>query len=224
MRLRAIQPCDSSASATRRWRLVCMLGMIGVLAAPAVPSVHGQLAAQDALVRPAPPLASFAAMRVAIFPVQLWRADTSAWSRAVDWNTTRAALDSSITGMLQERGMGRRWAYSSDVVRSARRNPTYTTDPYALGVGRWRNAAPKADDELPQIVADNMRPFTALGDARYALIPVELRADGANVVLRLVMADTRGRRVVWAGDLLAPGGAAFVDTLATLVANLVIEP
>ena len=120
--------------------------------------------------------------------------------------------------------MGRRWAYSSDVVRSARRNPTYTTDPYALGVGRWRNAAPKAGDELPQIVADNMRPFTALGDARYALIPVELRADGANVVLRLVMADTRGRRVVWAGDLLAPGGATLEGTLATLVANLVIEP
>ncbi len=201
-----------------------VIGLLGVIAAPALPCAHGRLAAQEALVRPAPPLASFAAMRVAIFPVQLWRADTSAWSRAVDWTATRAALDSSITDVLQERGMGRRWAYSSDVVRSARRNPTYTTDPYALGVGRWRNAAPKAGDELPQIVADNMRPFTALGDARYALIPVELRADGANVVLRLVMADTRGRRVVWAGDLLAPGGATLEGTLATLVANLVIEP
>lgn len=200
-----------------------MLGVGAVVAAPAVPRTHG-LTAQEAVVRPAPPLAGFAAMRVAIFPVQLWRADTSAWSRAVDWSATRAALDSSITEVLRERGMGRRWAYASDVVRSARRNPTYTTDPYALGVARWRSIAPEGGDEVPQIVADNMRPFTALGDARYALIPVELRADGANVVLRLVMADTRGRRVVWAGDLLAPGGENLASTLATLVANLVIEP
>src|SRR5690606_1775726 len=73
MRVRAFQLCDSSASATRRWRLVCMLGLGAVVAAPAVPRTYG-LTAQETVVRPAPPLAGFAAMRVAIFPVQLWRA------------------------------------------------------------------------------------------------------------------------------------------------------
>lgn len=198
---------------------------------PLLCGVGPRLSAQDvpaAAVRPAPLLADFAAMRVAIFPVQLWRADTSGWSRGVDWASARLALDSAITAVLQERGLGQRWAYSGDVVRSAKRNPNYTTDPFALGVGRWRTVVPKAKDPLPQIVADNLRPFTALGDARYALIPVELRAEGGDVVLRLVMADTRGRAVVWAGDLLVSGGAALPGTLATriatLVANLVIEP
>lgn len=94
-----------------------------------------------------PILGPFAAMRVAIVPVQLWRADTSAWSMAVTWAVSRLALDSAIAGELQERGLGRRWAYASDVVRSARRNPTYATDPYALGVGRWRAMPPKIGDD-----------------------------------------------------------------------------
>ena len=171
-----------------------------------------------------PILGPFAAMRVAIVPVQLWRADTSAWSMAVTWAETRLALDSAIAGELQERGLGRRWAYASDVVRSARRNPTYATDPYALGVGRWRAMPPKIGDPLSPVVADNLRPLTALGDSRYALIPVELRAEGAAVVLRLVLVDTRARSVVWTGDLLAPGGAGMLAGLAVRVADLVMEP
>lgn len=171
-----------------------------------------------------PLLGPFAAMRVAIVPVQLWRADTSAWSVAVSWAETRLALDSAITIELQERGLGRRWAYASDVVRSARRNPTYASDPYALGVARWRAMPPKMGDPVSSVVADNLRPLTALGDSRYALIPVELRAEGAAVVLRLVLVDTRARSVVWAGDLLAPGGAGMIPALAVRVADLIIEP
>ena len=78
--------------------------------------------------------------------------------------------------------------------------------------------------ELPQLLADNLRTLTALGDARYALIPVELRVQGEGVVLRLVMADTRARAFVWVGDLAAPGGAGMVSHLATRVANLIVEP
>ena len=62
------------------------------------------------------------------------------------------------------------------------------------------------------------------GDTRYALVPVEIHAHGDGVVLRLVMADTRTRTVVWVGELLAPGGAGMIAGLATRVADLVIEP
>lgn len=171
-----------------------------------------------------PILGPFAAMRVAIVPVQFWRADTSTWSVAVTWAETRLALDSAIAGELRERGLARRWAYAADVVRSARRNPTYATDPFSLGVGRWRAMAPKIGDPVSDVVADNLRPLTALGDSRYALIPVELRAEGAAVVLRLVLVDTRARSVVWTGDLLAPGGAGMIAGLAGRVADLVVEP
>jgi hypothetical protein len=171
-----------------------------------------------------PPLAPFAAMRVAIVPAQVWHADSTGWSRDVVWATTRLALDSAVAAVLQERGLGRKWAYAGDVVRTAKRNPTYASDPYALGVLRLRGAELKSGSILPQLLADNLRTVTALGDTRYALIPVELRAQGEGVVLRLVMADTRTRTLVWAGDLAAPGGADLIAGLAKRVADLIIEP
>lgn len=167
-------------------------------------------------------------MRVVIVPAQLWRADTAGWSRAVSWQATRAGLDSAVQAVLEERGMARKWAYPADVVRAARRNPIYASDPYALGVGRWRNTPPAAGEELPGVLADNLRSITALGDARYALIPVELRAVGDAVVLRLVLVDTRARTVTWAADLASPAGAGtgrtMIEELATRIANLIVEP
>ncbi len=184
------------------------------------------LLAQDpkTAVPAGPPLAPFASMRVAIVPIQLWRPDSIGWSREINWGRTRLAVDSALQAVLEERGMGRKWAYASDAVRSARRNPTYASDPYSLGVGRWRNTPPEGGEVLPGALADNLRSVTALGDARFALIPVELRAQGDAVVLRLILADTRTRQIVWAGDLLSPAGAKMLEELATRVANLIIEP
>lgn len=182
------------------------------------------MGAQEATGVGTPPLAGFAAMRVAITPVQLFRADTVGWSKGATWATLRLQVDSAVAEALKERGLGSRWAYPGDVVRSARRNPTYASDPYALGVGRWRSVPPKADEQMPPIVADNLRPLTALGDTRYALIPVELRGQGDDAVLRLVLADTRGRTVVWAGDLLITASPDMVEAIAARFADLVLEP
>jgi hypothetical protein len=110
------------------------------------------------------------------------------------------------------------------MVRTARRNPTYASDPYALGVARLRTAELKVGMAIPQLMADNLRPFTALNDTRYALIPVDLRAQGDGVVLRIVLVDTRSRTLTWGGELVAPGGAKMVEELAARIANLVIEP
>ena len=185
----------------------------------------GRATAQDPRTVPSgPPLSPFVALRVALVPVQLWRADSTGWSRSVTWSETRLALDSAVQAVLQERGLGKKWAYASDVVRSAKRNPTYASDPYSLGTGRWRGLPPEPGALIPDLLADNLRSVTALGDTRYALVPVEIHAQGDGVVLRLVMADTRTRTVVWVGDLLAPGGAGMIGGLATRVADLVIEP
>jgi hypothetical protein len=157
-------------------------------------------------------------------PAQLWRADTVGWSKAVSWAATRLALDSAVQRVLEERGLGRKWAYPADVVRSAHRNPTYASDPYSLGVGRWRTKVPELQEQLPTVLADNLRSLTALSDTRYALIPVELRTEGDAVVLRLILADTRARMILWAGDLISPAGASMVEGLATRIADLIIEP
>jgi len=171
-----------------------------------------------------PPLGSFAAMRVAVVPAQLFRADTVGWSKGAAWAVLRAELDSAIGDVMRERGMGARWAYAADVVRAARRNPTYSTDPFALGVGRWRSIPPKLGEDLPTLIAENLRPIAALGDTRYALIPVELRIEGESALLRLVLVDARIRQIVWVGDIGVSAGRDFASALAGRVADLIVEP
>jgi hypothetical protein len=171
------------------------------------------------------PLAVFAAQRVAVTPVQFWRPDSAGWSASVDGEALRATLDSALTREFRTRGMGARWAFAGDVVRSARRNPTLRSDPTALGAGRWRGEQPpKPGDPVPALVADNLRTVTALGDTRYALIPVEVRGVGELAVLRVVIADTRMRTVTWVADLSAAGGADAAARLAARLADLAVDP
>lgn len=208
---------------TFRLRSALLLALLPVALLPSV--ARAQEVAAAAAV--GPPLAPFAAQRVAVVPVQFFRADTSGWSKGVDWASLRLAFDSTVAALLTESGLGKRWVYAPDVVRSAKRNPTYATDPYALGAGRWRTMVPKPGDQMPMVVADNIRPLTALGDTRFALVPLELRGDGADAVLRLVIVDTRGRTVIWTADMRLKAAAelkAVTDQLAAGVAALVIEP
>lgn len=171
-----------------------------------------------------PPLGAFVEERVAVTPIQSWRADTAGESSSLAWSQLRLALDSAVTAELQDRGMGRRWAAPLDVVRLARRNPTFQSDPYALGIGRWRAMLPETGASIPSPLADNLRFLTALGDTRHVLVPVELRVEGGVTRVRLVFADTRARTVQWAGDLVLPGGASVAADLATRLADLFLEP
>ncbi|MBX3132194.1 MAG: hypothetical protein KF689_02250 [Gemmatimonadaceae bacterium] len=176
---------------------------------------------------PAPrarPLEAFAAERVAVTPVQFWRADSIGWSVAAVGDAQRAAVDSAIARVFAERGMGNRWAFAADVVRSARRNPTIRSDPSSLGAGRWRGAPPAAGEAVPPLVADNLRIVSALGDTRYALIPIELRGEGDFAVLRLVLVDTRMRVAVWTADLLTDASRDVAAGLAASLADLVVDP
>jgi hypothetical protein len=184
------------------------------------------LGAQSDASPPSPqrPMAQFAAERVAITPVQFWRADTAGWSASADGAKLRAEVDSAIARELRERGMGSRWAYAGDVVRSARRNPTLRSDPSMLGAGRWRSTPPSAGEQVPALVADNLRVVSALGDTRYALIPVELRGTSGLAVLRIVLVDTRRRVVIWYADLAAEGPNGIADALAKRLADLVVDP
>lgn len=183
------------------------------------------LAAQeDEPVAPQAPLAQFAAQRVAVMPLQYWRPDTAGWSAAIGNAEGLAAADSAITAGLRDAGLGNRWAYAADVRRIARRNTLYASDPSAIGVARWRNAPPTAGSALPSLVADNLRMLTALGDTRYALIPVEVRGVGELAMLRLVLVDSRSRNVLWVGEIGLPGAPELWEAMAQALATLVTEP
>lgn len=193
--------------------------LVGLLAVPALLGAQEEVPAAPAL-----PLGAFAAERVAVVPLQYWRADSTGWSTSVAGPGIRVQVDSIIAETMRDRGMGSRWAFASDVIRGARRNPTYSTDPTSLGVGRWRSTTPVVGEALPAIVADNLRLISALGDARYALIPVELRVEGSLAFLRLVLADTRTRRIVWGADLGVQAPDGMMAAIGMRVADLVVEP
>jgi hypothetical protein len=175
------------------------------------------------------PLGPFAAHKVSVLPVQFLRADSGAPVSTAIWATLRKELDDSIGTAIAERGIGKKWAYAADVARMAKRNAGYASDPYMLGAGGLRSRPLKAEEPAPRMMVDNMRSLIALGDSRYALVPVELafaKKDNAwRAVLRLVLLDGRVGQVVWYGDLAmeaaSPFGSAAAGTLAQRVADLI---
>ncbi len=175
------------------------------------------------------PLAPFAAQRVSVMPVQFLRADSAGPVRVATWAAVRRELDDSIGVTLAERGLGRNWAYATDIERMAKRNTAYVSDPFTLGAGSLRARPLRPEDQAPMILVNNLRSLIALGDSRYAIIPVELsfarRGADSSAVLRLVMLDGRSGKIVWFADVTSPAGNAFgsgeIGALSRRVADLV---
>jgi hypothetical protein len=182
--------------------------------------------------KPQPPLAAFVAQRIAVMPVQLLRVDTIAFVRPAAWDAFRRELDDSIGSAIAERGVGKKWAYAADMARTARRNAAYVSDPYSLGVQPLRNAVYKGGDKIPELFGSNLRALIALGDTRFALVPVEIafvgNATRQRAVLRLALVDGRGGLFVWVGDVASDAASsltpALIGSLAARVADLVIAP
>jgi hypothetical protein len=179
-----------------------------------------------------PPLAAFVAERIAVMPVQLLRADTGTLVGPAAWGTFRKELDDSIGAAISQRGVGRKWAYASDIARTARLNSAYVSDPYSLGAQSLRNTVYKGGDKLPDVLNSNLRSLIALGDTRFALIPVELgfarNGPVQRAVLRLALVDGRGAIFIWVGDVASDPATtltpALIASLAARVADLVVAP
>lgn len=171
------------------------------------------------------PLSGFAGQRVLVVPVQGYRADSGVTPTAAMWDGMRRALDDSLGAAIAATGIGKGWGYAADVVRSAKRNVMYTGDPYALGTKSLSSVTLKGGDQLPEIVASNLRPLIALGDTRLALLPVQLTVErqGARqrARLRLVLVDGRGSTVLWVGEVFGDAVASGSDPL--LFSSLVTQ-
>ena len=202
----------------RPYRLCCLL-LLAI--APA--------AAQQKSVAPFP-LGAFAGQRVLVLPVQHLLSDTGAIVTPAGWGAFRRELDDSIGAEIAGRGIGRGWGYAADVARTSKRNALYVGDPYALGAQQLRGAVPKPDDKLPQVLAGNIRTIIALGDARYVLLPIEVRIEKKGplqrAVLRLTLIDGRLGQFVWLGEVASEAASALtpviVSSLAARVADLVV--
>lgn len=179
------------------------------------------------------PLAPFGGAQLLVVPAQRLRADDPlGWgAQAGAARPFLALLDDELARAVRDRGTGSAWTFAPDVVRAARRNPTLAADPHALAVEPLLD--PRAEPDLPAALAGPLRGLVALGEARYVVVPAELRfvkrADGqGEAVLRVALVDARLSRRVWAGEVRSDPGTTFtrglLASLAGHFADLIAAP
>ncbi|HVE79359.1 MAG TPA: hypothetical protein VNA89_10880 [Gemmatimonadaceae bacterium] len=182
------------------------------------------------------PLGGLAGQPVLVLPTHYLRqGDSLGWAARVERpREYLRTLDDEIAFAFRERGFGTTWRYPEELARTAKRNPGFAADPYALAAERLRPGAAGAEGQLREPLASQVRGLIAMTEARYALLPVELRfereprTDGGRAVLRVALIDGRRALVRWAGDVrsdpapqLSP---ALVAGLATRLADLIATP
>jgi hypothetical protein len=208
---------------TPRIRSLALVVAAGACAAAKQPPASSELA------EPSRPLAAFAATRIIAMPTQQLRApDSLTWTATLP--PTRALLaqaDSVLEHELRERNLAGTWVFPGDLARSARRNPTYAVDPATVRAGdAVRSLERRPKGNLAEPVASQLRALAGLNDARYALVPVELRLEPAGegqgrAVLHLAVVDIRGARLDWASDVTGEPMATPSAALASLAGRVV---
>jgi hypothetical protein len=177
-------------------------------------------------------LSGLAAQRIAVLPVHAVRVMPGLdWSigRPVDVQRT---MDADLRESLVERGV-KTWTFPEQLAASARRNPTYATDPYTMAQEPLRSPSLAIEARLPEPLASQIRTLVALhADIRLVLAPVEMRLEkagtGGRGVLRLVLVDARLSNVRWigeiSGDTVATFGPAVTASIGAKLAGVVGAP
>jgi hypothetical protein len=197
-----------------------------------------QAAQTPAKPKPAPvvrPFAALAEQRVIVAPVHaLSETDPMGWVAQIP--RTREylrALDDTIGAELAARGLKSQWIFPPELARSAKRNPTYAVDPYALAADPLRASNVAPETKLTDPLASQIRTMIALHDSRAVLMPVELRFEkdrtGQGIaVLRLALLDGRLSEVRWVGEVRSAPSAtlspAILSSLAAHLGDLIAAP
>lgn len=192
----------------------------------------GSRPAATAAPSAAAPLNSFAATRLIVLPTQRAN-DAIGWgAKAGEPRVVFATFDSSLESAVRGKGLTA-WVMASDLARTARRNPMYATNPADIRAGdAVRFLERQRDENIPEPVAGQLRALAGFHDARYALIPVEVRFEAGSApstgraVVRMAVLDVRGSRLVFIGDITGADAAdytpALVAALARRFADLVV--
>jgi hypothetical protein len=165
---------------------------------------------------------------VIVLPVQSLRIAYPEWtSKVADERAYLVSVDDEISFAVKDRGVKGQWAYPTDLARSARRNPGYTADPYALALDPLGPVERDPEKIIGEPLSGQLRAFAGLFNARYALVPVELRfvpdAAGGRATMHLVVIDTRAAHLVWKGDVHGDGVRNFTPAIAAGIASRVAD-
>jgi hypothetical protein len=171
------------------------------------------------------PLNSFASMPLIVLPTQR-AGDAIGWGvKAGEPKVVFALFDSALATAIRGKGVTS-WVMSDDLARTARRNPTYATNPSDIRAGdAVRFLERQRDENIPEPVASQLRTLAGFHDARYALIPVEVRFEAGSAsstgraVARMAVLDIRGSRLVFIGDIVGSDAPDFTPSLVAALAR-----
>jgi hypothetical protein len=163
-----------------------------------------------------------------VLPVQTLRTTVTDWSDKLgDERAFLSTVDDEIAFAVRERGLRGKWAFPPDLARSARRNPTHAADPYTIALDPLAPVERDPDKIIGEPLAGQLRTLAGLWDARYALVPVELRLTpdpaGARATIHLVVIDVRAARLQWKGDVIADPVRTFSPAVAAGIAGRVAD-
>lgn len=176
---------------------------------------------------PDAPLNSFASIRLMVLPTQGVRSgDPMGWSaKTGDRRAFLAGIDSVLETAVRDKGLSS-WVLPSDLARTARRNPFYSTNPAEIrAADAVRFLERKRDENIPEPVASQLRTLAGFHDARYALVPVEIRFEPGSTpgtgraILRVAVLDVRGSRLVFIGDIVGSDAPDFSPTAGAALAR-----
>lgn len=181
------------------------------------------------------PLAPFASRPLALLPAQFLNpADSLGFTAQVgDASAYLAKLDEEIEFALASRKTAKQWQGPRVLTRRMRANGPYGVDVSDVGTSPLRDPTFDVQGTLPDPLATNLRNLVALGgEARYVLIPYELRFAGpkgaGRAILKLALVDARSARLAWLGAVASDPAprlsGALVASLAERVADLVAAP
>jgi hypothetical protein len=153
-------------------------------------------------------------------------ADAIGWGvKAGEPRVLYALFDSSLAVAVRGKGLSS-WVLSDDLARTARRNPMYATNIADIRAGdAVRFLERQRDGNIPEPVAGQLRTLAAFHDARYALIPSEIRFEAGSApntgraVVRMAVLDLRGSRLVFIGDINGIDAAGYEPALITALAR-----
>lgn len=175
----------------------------------------------------------FAAERVMVIPAQgISTIDPLGWrARIGEEKVLLQRMDSTFAAQLADRGLSQ-WAFAPALVRAARRNPTYITDPYQLrAAGPIRLAMRAKEQAILEPLSSQLRGLAGVSDSRWALVPFDVGfvADGASggrVSIALAIIDVRAQQVRWSGivsgDHAGDYSFAAVASAISRAADLVV--
>src|SRR4051812_14291359 len=128
-----------------------------------------------ASVGPGRPLAALEGQDILVLPIQYFGADSAGWMEQITSSREYlATVDDEIGVALRERAPHTRWITAREIAKAARLNAAFASDPYALAAQPLRTNA-KLQARLYEPLGTQIRRLVALNDARYALVPIELR-------------------------------------------------